>query len=173
LAVKYLEKARALSYAAQDIPEYLGLAYVALKDYRSSVAAFSLALTPPAGESGGEAFQPSDLFLISIARSYLALDEAETARAYLIRCIESSRDSKNIAAARLLLGGIFGNAGDMAGAEAQYLAVIEETGENAEAHFQLGEIYNAGGDITRARAEWRRTVRIDPTHAPARTRLNM
>jgi Tfp pilus assembly protein PilF len=50
---------------------------------------------------------------------------------------------------------------------------MEEGGENAEAHFQLGELYAGGGDSTRARAEWRRAVRIDPAHGPARTRLNM
>jgi tetratricopeptide (TPR) repeat protein len=174
LAVKYLERARSLSYHARDIPEYLGLAYIAIRDYRSSVAAFSLALRAeePAG-SGGEVFEPSDLFLISIARSYLALEENETARAYLIRCIESSRDSKTIVAARLLLGGVYLKTGDLASAEAQYLAVIAEIDENVEAHFQLGEIYNAGGDTVRARAEWRKTVRLDPSHQPARSRLNM
>jgi tetratricopeptide (TPR) repeat protein len=173
LAVKYLEMARAVSYFARDIPEYLGLAYVAIKDYRGSVAAFSLALTPGGGESG-ETFQPSDLFLLSIARSYLALDEPETARAYLMRCVESSRDSKTIVAARLLLGGIFSSSGEPGAAESQYLAVIEETGGNAEAHFQLGELYNSGGDIVRARSEWRKTLRIEPNHARAlaRTRLN-
>jgi tetratricopeptide (TPR) repeat protein len=174
LAVKYLEKARSLSYSAEDIPEYLGLAYVGIKDYRGSVAAFSLALKSEENSgSGGEVFEPSDLFLISIARSYLVLGENETARAYLIRCIESSRDSKTIVAARLLLGGVYLKTGDMAAAEAQYLAVIEEIDENAEAHFQLGEIYNAGGDIVRARAEWRKTVRLDPSHQPARSRLNI
>jgi tetratricopeptide (TPR) repeat protein len=174
LAVKYLEKARSLSYGARDIPEYLGLAYIAIRDYRGSVAAFSLALKPEENpESGGEVFEPSDLFLISIARSYLALEENETARAYLIRCIESSRDSKTIVAARLLLGGVYIKTGDLAAAEAQYAAVVSEFDENAEAHFQLGEIYHAGGDTVRARAEWRKTVRLDPSHQPARSRLNM
>jgi tetratricopeptide (TPR) repeat protein len=174
LAVKYLEKARALSYPAGDIPEYLGLAYIAIRDYRGSVAAFSLALKAGENQGNGETiFAPSDLFLISIARSYLALGENETARAYLIQCIENSRDSKTIVTARLLLGGVYVKLGDLRAAEAQYAAVIEEIDENAEAHFQLGEIYNAGGDIVRARAEWRKTVRLDPSHQPARSRLNM
>jgi tetratricopeptide (TPR) repeat protein len=174
LAVKYLEKARALSYFARDIPEYLGLAYIAIKDYRSSVVAFSMALKAGEenpGNDGGEVFEPSDLFLLSIARSYLALEEDEMARAYLIRCIESSRDSKTIVAARLLLGGVYLKTGDLAAAEAQYLAVTAEIDENAEAHFQLGEIYNAGGDEVRARAEWRKTVGLDPSHQLARSRL--
>jgi tetratricopeptide (TPR) repeat protein len=174
LAVKFLEAAREGNYPARDLPEYLGLAYVAIRDYRNSVAAFSLALAP--GDPDAEDPQnrgPSDLLLLSIARSYIALEETDTARAYLVRCLETSRDSNILVAARLLLGGIYGKSGDVSGAEAQYLAILEEGGENAEAHFQLGELYAAGGDPTRARAEWRRAVRIDPTHGPARTRLNM
>lgn len=178
MAVKFLETAENGNYPAGDLPEYLGLAYAAVHDYRNSVAAFSLALNPEAENRAGDADvpqnrAPSDLLLLSIARSYLALEETDTARAYLIRCVEISRDFNILVAARLLLGEICGKSGDMAGAEAQYLAILEEGGENAEARFQLGELYAAGGDAARARAEWRRAVRIDPAHGPARVRLNM
>jgi len=165
LAVSYLEKANALGYKADDIPEYLGLSYAAIRDYRSSVAAFSLALKSEA--------QPSDILLMSIAKSYLALDEYDSARAYLVRCLELTKDSKTTAAARLLLGGILVKMGDTSGAEAEYLKVIDQNGDNAEAHYQLGELYASGGDLTRARAEWRRTLRLDPAHGPARSRLNI
>ena len=163
LAVKFLETARDGNYVARDLPEYLGLVYAAIHDYRSSVAAFSLALNE----------NTSDLLLLSIARSYIALEETETAVAYLARCIEYSRDSNTIIRSRLLLGDILEESGDVSGAEAQYLAILEENGENAEAHFQLGELYAGAGDGTRARAEWRRAVRADPAHRSARARLNM
>lgn len=163
LAVKFLETAKDGNYEARDLPEYLGLAYAAVHDYRSSVAAFSLALNE----------NNSDLLLLSIARSYIALEETETAVAYLMRCVENSRDSNTVIRARLLLGEILAKSGDASGAETQYLAILEENGENAEAHFHLGELYDAGGDGTRARAEWRRAIRINPAHRSARARLNM
>jgi tetratricopeptide (TPR) repeat protein len=155
-----------------------------LQDYRSSVAAFTLALNPSsvgdsepegAGEGRGEepGEGPSDLLLLSIARSYIALGESLPAKAYLLRCIEISRDSWSVVAARLLLGGILAEEGAGEEAEAQYLLVLNENGENAEVHYQLGELYAARGDMTRARAEWRRTVRIDPAHRQARLRLNI
>ena len=165
LAVKYLEKARTARYRSEDIPEYLGLAYAALGDFRSSVAVFA--------ESLSADNEPSDVLLLSIARSYLALDENEQARAYLIRCLEISRDFKTTAAARLLNGQLLLKADDFSGAESEYLKVIEESGENAEAHYQLGELYALTGDATRARAEWRRALRIDPAHGPSRARLNI
>ena len=175
LAVNYLEKARTAAYRAADIPEYLGLAYAAIRDFRSSVAAFTLAL---AGEGGPGAYadargknsNPSDVLLLSIAKSYLGLGEHESGKAYLIHCLEVSKDSRTMAAARLLLGNILFKTGDVPGAEAEYLIVIKDNGENAEAHYQLGELYASVGDTTRARAEWRRALRIDPAHGPARSR---
>jgi tetratricopeptide (TPR) repeat protein len=174
LAVQFLEEARDGAYNAGDIPEYLGLAYADIHDYRSSVAAFSLALNPQEGAEVSSPGQiPSDRFLLAIAHSYIELNEPDAALAYLVRCVETSRDSNAVTAARLLLGAILGKAGDTEGAEAQYLAILEDDGDNAEAYYQLGELYAAGGDTTRARAEWRRAVRVDPAHAGARVRLNM
>jgi tetratricopeptide (TPR) repeat protein len=176
LAVKYLERARDVSYTARDIPEYLGLAYAAIQDYRGSVEAFTQALNPRSyaeEEGAGETAGPSDVLLLSIARSYMALDESDSAQAYLLRCIEISRDSNARVTARLLLGEILGRGGDSGGAEAQYTAALEEAGENAEARYQLGELYAAAGDAARARAEWRRAVRFDPAHTKARSRLGM
>ena len=162
LAVAYLEKARAAPFMAADIPEYMGLAYANIHDYRSSVEAFTLALSD----------EPSDLLLLSIARSYRELEEDDSAKAYLLRCLEISKDSKTMTAARLLLGKTLLKAGDTGAAEKEFLKAIEEGGENAELRYQLGELYALGGDTTRARAEWRRALRIDPTYNPARSRLN-
>ncbi|MDR2068588.1 MAG: tetratricopeptide repeat protein [Spirochaetaceae bacterium] len=182
LAVKFLEAARKVSYDAWDIPEYLGLAYAGIHDYHNSVAAFSLALNPANdterkvennGRDPAIAVYPQDLLLLAIARSYLELDESDTAKAYLLRCIETSRDSHVVITARFLLGGLLENSDDKEGAIAQYLTIIEESGENAEAHYRLGELYASMGDTTRSRFEWRTAIRLDPTHKQARIRLNL
>ena len=165
LAIKYLKIADNMSYDAADIPEYLGLSYAASGDYRSSVAAFSLAFR--------QNENPSDNLLLSIARSYISLDENAMAMGYLIRCIDSSPDSKSIVLARFLLAEIYKNSGDYDDAEEQYFVILNEGGENAEVRFQLGELYNLKGDTTRARSEWRIAYRQDPAHAGARARLNI
>jgi len=169
LAIKYLEKAQEAGYNEKDIPEYLGMAFISVNDYRSSVAAFAQALNPP----GGFNSEPSDTLLLSIANSYIALGEDDTALAYLMRCLEISRDSRMIFASRLALGDILFRKGDTAGAEEQYTRVIEESGGNAEAYYHLGEMFNSQGETVRARAEWRRAIQIDPAYMPARLRLNM
>jgi tetratricopeptide (TPR) repeat protein len=169
LTIKYLEKARKSAFNARDIPEYLGLAYASVRDYRSSIAAFSLALNPARED---KLSFPSDALLLSIASSYIALGEVESAMTYLILCIETSRDSNMISAARLDLAQILIGKADFAGAEALYNMIIEEGG-NADAHYYLGELYNARGEVIRARAEWRRAIQVDPGHTQARSRLNL
>ena len=180
LAIKYLEKARDANFLAKDIPEYLGLSYASIQDYRSSIEAFSLALSGEyqniyyqAGFDSSAADSPSDILLLSIARSYIEMGEGDSARAYLMQCINISRDSRIVSTARLLLAGIYFDIGDFERAELEYLILLEENGESAEAYFQLGEIYFAQGDNTRARAEWRRALRVDSAYRPARMRLNL
>jgi len=164
LAVFYLERALASGFMASDIPEYLGLAHASLNDFRGSVNAFALALSD-------ESRSPSDVLLLSIARSYLRLGEMEQAEYFLNRCLEVSRDSRTRIAAGLLRGYIFNQAGEIDRAYAEFLRIIDEDGEDAEVIYQIGALYAAMGDITRARAEWRRALRVDPTHSQARSRL--
>jgi tetratricopeptide (TPR) repeat protein len=172
LSVKYLERAKELSYNAGDIPEYLGLAYASIGDYRNSVAAFAEALVKQSrGEDGLLYESPSGLLLLSIARSYFALDEFEVAQAYLQRCIDVSPDSRTVISARLLLSDVLKKAGNNDGARKQLQDILDEAGENAEAHYQLGELYAFEGESVRARAEWRLALRVDPAHQKARTRL--
>jgi len=178
LSVKYLEEAVRLSYNARDIPEYLGLAYAAVGDYHNSVAAFAEALIMQNWEENGTSDEdssgerPSGLLLLSIARSYFALGEFEQARAYLQRCVEISPDSRTVISARLLLSNLLQKIGDNNGAKQQLTVILGEAGENAEAHYQLGELYALQGETTRARAEWRMALDVDPAHLKARARLS-
>ena len=165
LAVKYLEEAKNVSFSAGDFNEYLGLSYAAIKDYRKSVEAFSASLEPTVQEG-------SDLLLLHIAQSYIGLEDWETAKAYLLRCAEISKDTDLAIKARLLLGKTLADGGNTGEAIEVLESVLETSGENAEASFELGEIYAALGETTRARAAWRRAYRADPNFTPVLTRLN-
>ena len=174
LCVENLEKAReyakdaainnAAAKNADDLYEYLGLAYAELGDYEKSVEAFAYTLDRPE--------TPADSLLLAIARSYIALGEYETAGLYLNQCLSVTRDIDAAVAARILLGGMLRDKAEYRAAEKQYLAVLEEAGEIAAAHFELGELYLAEGNTALARSEWRKANRIDPAYAPAINRLN-
>lgn len=162
-AVEYLEQAIGAKFSSPDIYEHLGLAYASIKDYRASVIAFSKAL--------GD--KPTDLLLLAIARSYFELGEHEQAKAYLIRCAETTKDVAVAAQARLLLGMSYRKLSMNAEAEKEYLAVLNQDARNADAYVALGDLYAESGDTVKARAEWRKALRIDPAHGPSRSRLGM
>jgi len=166
LSVRYLEEAKSAAFNAGDLNEYLGLAYAAIKDYGKSIEALSASL-----ESAGKD-EDSDLLLLRIAQSYMGLEDWESAKTYLIRCTNASRDTGLTLKSRLLLGKVLRNSGDLDGAIAVYESVQEESGENAEAAFETGEIYASRGEMIRARAAWRRAHRADPNFAPVLSRLN-
>jgi tetratricopeptide (TPR) repeat protein len=163
--VEYLEKAKALGWEANDSAEYLGLSYARLENYSASIAAFAEALNT-AGDN------PPETLLLAIARSYVELGEDAIAESYLVRCLETNRDVYTAVEARLMLGAIMRGRDDYDGAEKQYLAILAETGETAAARHELGELYLAQGDVARARAEWRKANRIDPTFPPSIARIN-
>jgi tetratricopeptide (TPR) repeat protein len=74
--------------------------------------------------------------------------------------------------ARLLLAEIYKISGDYNKAENLYLSILNDSGENAEVRYHLGELYNLKGDTTRARSEWRLAYRQDPAHEKALARLH-
>jgi len=166
LSVRYLEEAKSAAFYAGDLDQYLGLAYAAINNYRKSIEALTASL-----DSAGKDMD-SDLLLMRIAQSYMGLEDWETAKAYLVRCINASRDTGLTLKSRLLLGKVLRNSGDLDGAIAAFDLVLEESGENAEAAFELGEIYASRGEMIRARAAWRRARRADPNFAPVISRLN-
>jgi tetratricopeptide (TPR) repeat protein len=166
LSVRYLEEAKSAAFNAGDLNEYLGLAYAVIQDYGKSIEALTASL-----DSTGKD-ENSDILLMRIAQSYMGLEEWERAKTYLFRCINASRDTGLVLEARLQLGKVLRNSEDLDGAVAVFESVLEESGEIAEAAYELGEIYASRGDMIRARAAWRRARRADPNFAPVLLRLN-
>jgi tetratricopeptide (TPR) repeat protein len=166
LAVQSLEFARQMGFSGDDMNEYLGIAYAALRKYRMSVAALTEALNSPRMEE-----RLSDALLLSIANSYSAMDDFGMAAAYLTRCIDVSKDDAAKRQARFALGDVYFRQEDYSAAESQYAAILKDFGESAEAHYRLGEINAARNDMIRARAEWRKAVLVDPAHRSSRSRL--
>jgi tetratricopeptide (TPR) repeat protein len=168
LAVQSLERAKELEFLGEDTNEYLGIAYAALHDYRSSVRAFTEAMNLQ-----GINAQHPDALLMAIAASYNSLEDVNMAAAYLTRCIDISKDDNARRQARFELGSIYYKLEEYSEAENQYTTILNDFGESAEAHYRLGEINAAKNNLIRARAEWRKAIQIDPAHKSARSRLSM
>jgi tetratricopeptide (TPR) repeat protein len=161
-SASFMEASIASGYVAKDSREYLALAYSRLGDAAKAVASFESAL----------AQDRSAPLLIAAAKAYVDAGAPAKAEPLLREAIASGQDDVAAENGRFLLGDIFRERGDLAGAEEQYSLALQKDPESAEAHYRLGLVWQAEGDPIKARAEWRKAVSIDPMHAASRQKLS-
>ncbi len=162
LAVKYLTLARENGYKADDIPEYLGLSYASLGLPMDSISAFTEALL----------YRESDSLLLSIAEQYYKAREYSAAEQYLFRIIKNSENDEIIIKSENLLGNIYIDKEDYDAAMQEFENVLKKNENSADAHYGIGVIYEKQGNIVKARAEWRKTQKIQVNHAGALQKLS-
>lgn len=163
LAMKYLEIAKQSDMQFDDLSEFYGLSASLLGDYNTSVEAFIDALSK----------QPSDLLLFTLAQNYLNLQNYEKAKQYFIETIRTTKDELLVLKCRNMLGNVFLLELNYADAVNEFNTIIEKDPNFADAHYGLGVIYESQGDLIKARAEWRKAIRINPVHTGARLKLNI
>ena len=156
LVIKYLNAAQEGGYLMDDIPEYLGLSYASLDMRGESLTAFTNALL----------VRESDMLLLAIAEQYYRNGQATAAKPYLFKLKDSKNDiillkSKN------LLAKIYIDEENYADAESEYEFILEKNPNSADAYYGLGVIYEKQGDLVKARAEWRKALRIQVDHPDA------
>jgi tetratricopeptide (TPR) repeat protein len=161
LAVKYLTKAKADGYKADDIPEYLGLSYASLDMTMDSIASFTEALL----------VRESDSLLLSIAEQYNKAGQNTAATQYLYRIISSSSNDDIVIKSRILLGNIYISEEKYNDADQEFTTILKKNENSADAYYGLGVIYEKQGDLVKARSEWRKALRIQVNHPGALKKL--
>lgn len=161
LAIKYLSLAKKESYAADDIPELLGLSYATLGLTEESIAAFTEALL----------VRESDMLLLSIAEQYYKNQQLSAAKAYLHRVSTSTTDDSVRLKSKSLLGQIYLDEQNYQEAEKEYRSMLEINPNYADAFYGIGVLYESQGELVKARSEWRKALRLDVNHQGAKLRL--
>ena len=162
LVVKYLKDAQERGYVSDDIPLLLGLSYASLGETDNSIAAFTQALL----------VRESDTLLFDIAKQYCKNEQDSVAKQYLVRVLETSSNEELLNSSHLLLGQIYINEGNYDDAEAEYNYILQKDENNADAHYGLGLIYESKGDSIKARAEWRKCLKIQFNHPGALKKMS-
>lgn len=163
LAGKYLDYAWDAGARYPDLEEYRGLSATLLGDYKKAIENFTEAL----------ATSPSDILLFTLATTYRKTNDTDKAMQYYLETARSTADESLQLKAKCQLALILVERGDFPGAMAEFDSILQKDANFADAHYGLGVIYEAQGDMVRARAEWRKTIRIDPVHPGAREKLKL
>ncbi|QQA02167.1 tetratricopeptide repeat protein [Treponema peruense] len=162
LAVKYLNLALDHGYKSDDIPLLLGLSYASLGQTDESIAAFTEALL----------VRETDTLLFDIAKQYYNNGQGSASKQYLYRVISTTRNESLLEESRILLGQIYTDEGALYDAEKEFTAILEKNENSADAHYGLGVLYEKRGDAVRARAEWRKCLKIKFDHPGALQKMS-
>ncbi|MCR5724550.1 MAG: tetratricopeptide repeat protein [Treponema sp.] len=157
LSVQYLQRAVRDGYRSDDIPECLGLSYAALGMTLESIQAFTEALL----------VRESDTLLLSIAEQYYKAGHFAAAAQYLFRISVDCKDERIVQKSHLLLGNIYISQERYDEAEKEFQTILEKNENIADAYYGIGVIYEKQGDVIKARAEWRKALRVQANHADA------
>jgi tetratricopeptide (TPR) repeat protein len=160
-AVQYLETSLKSYKVNQDVYEYLGLSYAQMGKYAQSVEMFRKAMK----------YNSSDILMLTLAQSYIRLNDLSQAETQLQQAIEKTKDITIEEKSRFLLGDIYVKQKSYAKAIEEFESIIAKNASSADAYYNLGLIYQEMGDAVKARAVWRKAIRVDPMHSAARLRL--
>lgn len=161
LAAKYLSAASLHGYKADDIPEYLGLSYAALGMPMESISAFTEALI----------VRESYTLLLSIAEQYYKAGQAAAAKQYLFRIKGESDDENLVLKSMNLLGTIYTEEGKFRDAQDEFEGILQKNKNSADAYYGLGVVYEKQGNLVKARAEWRKALKIQVNHQGALAKI--
>lgn len=162
LVVKYLNDAQERGYNSDDIPLLLGLSYASLGETDKSIQSFTEALL----------VRESDTLLFDIAKQYCKNEQHSVAKQYLARVLEISSNEELLNSTHVLLGSIYISEEKYDEAEAEYNLILQKDDSFADAHYGLGVIYEARGDGIKARAEWRKCLKLQFNHPGALKKMS-
>lgn len=163
LAEKYLDLAWNSDAQFPDLAEYRGLSASLLGKNAKAIENFTAALS----------VNPSDILLFTLASTYRKTGDLEKSKQYYLETARSTADETLELKAKCQLALILVEQKDFTAASSEFESILQKDTNFADAHYGLGVIYEAQGDMVRARAEWRKTIRIDPVHPGAREKLRL
>jgi len=163
LAIQYLDYARNNGAEYADINEFRGLSAELLADYTLAISSFTEALV----------HEPSDLLLFTLARNYRLAGDDEKAKQYLLETIRTTEDELLGMESRFELGMILISENAIDDAEKEFSAILEKDTNYADAHYGLGVVYESRDEMIKARASWRRALKLNPMHEKARDKLKL
>lgn len=160
-AIYHIEKSIELDYINDDSYKYLGLSYSELGLYEAGIQYFLKAISN----------EYDDMLLLVLGQTYHKLGDDINSEIFLKRAIELQSDFRVEIKSRFLLGKIFFKNMDFDKAEEQYNIILSKDSKSSDAHYYLGDIYSERGNTVKARAEWRKALKLDPSHYGALLRL--
>jgi tetratricopeptide (TPR) repeat protein len=160
-SLKFLNKSLEKNNKRKDLYYTLGVLYLYLGKYDDA-----LKILFEASKNDN-----SDLLSLAIANTFYAKNSIENAKSYLNQLLNRTQDNKIKEKSCLLMGEILFKEKKYDEALEYFNKTIDLNENNPSAYFYRGEIYFIQNNLVKARAEWRKTLEIDPSHIKALKRI--
>ncbi|MCK4797533.1 MAG: tetratricopeptide repeat protein, partial [Spirochaetes bacterium] len=156
-----LEKSLNMGNKRKDLFYILGLVNLYTGNYKEATKIFIEALK----------YGESELTLLAIGNAFYKDNDFENAKNYIRKVISVSINPKIKEKSYFLMGDILFNEKKYIESKKYFDKVININENNSYAYFYRGEIYYIQNNLIKARAEWRKTLEIDPGHIKALKRI--
>jgi len=163
LSLKYLTIAEKSSIKFEDLHEFKGMAYLNLKDFDEATQELSKALKD----------SPSPFLLYILGETYMKMEDFQNAKQYFFETITKTKDELLQLKCRYYIGSILLDEGELERAKTEFLTILEKDSSSADAHYGLGLALEKEGDIVKARSEWRKALKNNPSHEKTREKLKV
>ncbi len=163
LAIKYLTIAEESGLKFTDLYEFKGMAYLLLGEEEKAISALTLALQD----------SPSPLLLYILGETYLKIEDFQNAKQYFFETISKTKDELLQLKCRYHIGSILFDEGEFEKAKNEFETIIEKDDTSSDAHYGLGLVLEQQGQLAKARSEWRRALRLNPSHEKTREKLKV
>ena len=110
--------------------------------------------------------------LLSIAEQYYKTNQGNVAKQYLFRIVNNCNDDNLVNKRQNLLALIYIDEGNYSEARETFSSILKKNQNSADAYYGLGVIYEKQGDLVKARAEWRKALKVHVNHAGALNKLS-
>ena len=163
LALKYLSIAEESNLDFVDLHEFKGMAYLLLGEEEAAISSFTLALKET----------PSPLLLYILGETYMKISDFQNAKQYFFETISKTKDELLQLKCRYHIGSILFDEGEFEKAKDEFTAILEKDDSSSDAHYGLGLVLEQQGQLVKARSEWRKALKINPSHEKTREKLKM
>lgn len=160
-SIEYLKKSLSFGNNRKDLFYILGLNYSYLGNYDDAINVFLESLK----------IEENDLVLLAVAISYYKKSDLENAKIWFLKVIKNTKEPKIKERSFELLGEILFEQKKYDESQKYFDEVINLNENNSNAYFYKGEMYFIENNQVKARAFWRKTLEIDPSHIRALKRI--
>lgn len=163
LALKYLSIAENSGINFIDLHEFKGMAYLLLGEEEEAISSFTLALKET----------PSPLLLYILGETYLKIEDFQNAKQYFFETISKTKDELLQLKCRYHIGRILFDEGEFERAKGEFETIIAKDDDSSDAHYGLGLVWEQQGQLAKARSEWRKALKINPSDEKIREKLKV